>query len=258
MAKNETSLTIQSFDQCSSLISINFSAANYLLLKSQILLLVQSHFNFNLMVLKEATKKFHDQALRLNIKLWSMSQLNLPITFLFRDIGIPLHKPHELFSDSMSALQMFINLIFHAITNIKLDYHFVRQKVALGSLITHYMSSHEQLVDFLTRPLPKAMFHKFGRKLGVRALPTSILRTNVKEHHRSNQPTTSAKQYDKHGQPSYLTLPKDSLTQTPMAYKSSLTRQLIFSLNKGMHTCTIYPSMRLISYLKRILSTIVV
>lgn len=42
MAKTETTLTIQSFHQCSSLISLKVSSSNYLLWKSQVLPLVRS------------------------------------------------------------------------------------------------------------------------------------------------------------------------------------------------------------------------
>ncbi|XP_022157372.1 uncharacterized protein LOC111024092 [Momordica charantia] len=100
------------------------------------------------------------------------------ITFLLRDIGIPLTKPPELFSDNMSALQMSINPVFHAIKkHIELDYHFVHEKVALGSLITQYIPTHDQLADICTKPLPKNMFKSLASKQGVRALPTTSLRT---------------------------------------------------------------------------------
>ena len=52
---------------------------------------------------------------------------------ILHDIGITLYKPHVLFYDNMSALYMTINHVFHAGTkHVKIDYHFVREKVALG------------------------------------------------------------------------------------------------------------------------------
>ncbi|GKU90849.1 hypothetical protein SLEP1_g4793 [Rubroshorea leprosula] len=64
------------------------------------------------------------------------------ITYLLRDIGISLLNPPQVFSDNISALHMSINPVFHARTkHIELDYHFVREKEALGSLVTRYVPS---------------------------------------------------------------------------------------------------------------------
>ncbi|GKV27558.1 hypothetical protein SLEP1_g36720 [Rubroshorea leprosula] len=81
------------------------------------------------------------------------------ITYLFRDIGISLPHPPQLFSDNLSALHMSINPVFHAQTkHIELDYHFVREKVALGTLITRYIPSIDQIADILTKPLPRTQY----------------------------------------------------------------------------------------------------
>lgn len=102
------------------------------------------------------------------------------ITFLMRDIGIPIHQPPELFCDNLSALHMSINPVFHARTkHIELDYHFVREKVALGSLITRYVPSSKQLADIFTKPLSKVLHWECTSKLGVRANPHFSLRTDV-------------------------------------------------------------------------------
>lgn len=59
------------------------------------------------------------------------------LTFLLRDIGVPLSKPHELFCDNINALYMSVNPMFHARSkHIELDYHYVYEKVAMGTLIT--------------------------------------------------------------------------------------------------------------------------
>ena len=56
--------------------------------------------------------------------------------YILRDIGITLSKPPVLFCDNMSALYMTINLVFHALPKyIEIDNRFVREKVALGSLL---------------------------------------------------------------------------------------------------------------------------
>ena len=90
------------------------------------------------------------------------------LSFLLRDLGIPLSRPPILHCDNLSALHMTINPVFHGRTkHIELDYHFVREKVAFGSLETRFVSSTSQLADIFTKPLPKASFLHLQTKLGL-------------------------------------------------------------------------------------------
>ena len=74
------------------------------------------------------------------------------LTFLLRDIGIQLREPPQLLCDNLSALHMTVNPIFHARSkHIELDYHFVREKVASGVLITRFLPSSLQVADILQR-----------------------------------------------------------------------------------------------------------
>ncbi|RVW93780.1 Retrovirus-related Pol polyprotein from transposon RE2 [Vitis vinifera] len=59
------------------------------------------------------------------------------LTFLLQDIGVPLAQPPHSFCDNISALYISVNPLFHSRSkHIELDYHFVREKVAVGHLIT--------------------------------------------------------------------------------------------------------------------------
>lgn len=59
------------------------------------------------------------------------------LSFTLRDNGLYLRQPPTLFCDNVSALHMTVNPVFNARTkHIEIDYHFVREKVALGSLVT--------------------------------------------------------------------------------------------------------------------------
>lgn len=72
------------------------------------------------------------------------------LSFILRDIGIPHPGPFTLFCDNISALYMTLNHVFHARTkHIEIDYHFVREKVALGSLVTWFVPSHQQVAESL-------------------------------------------------------------------------------------------------------------
>ena len=70
--------------------------------------------------------------------------------------------------------------MFHARTkHIELDYHFVREKVALGSQRVCFVPSIDQPTDLLTKPLHKRRHALLTSKL-VRAGPPS-LREGVRE-----------------------------------------------------------------------------
>lgn len=62
--------------------------------------------------------------------------------YLFRELSITLCTPPCVFVDSISALYMAANPIFHARTrHIEIDYHFIRELLAQGVLTIRYISS---------------------------------------------------------------------------------------------------------------------
>lgn len=90
------------------------------------------------------------------------------LTFILKDLGVYLSKTPVLFCDNLSALNMTINPVFHARTkHIELDYHFVREKVAQGHLVTKFVNSANQFADVFTKALPKQLFSMFLNKLGL-------------------------------------------------------------------------------------------
>ena len=61
--------------------------------------------------------------------------------------------------DHLSATYLFVNPIFHALTkHVKVDYHFVHYRVTKKEIQIHLISSKDQLVDVLTKPLSSAFF----------------------------------------------------------------------------------------------------
>lgn len=104
------------------------------------------------------------------------------ISFLLRDLQVQLPQAPQLFSDNISALYMTINPVFHSRSkHIAIDYHFVREKVALGSLITRFVRSIQQLADILTKPLSKRNFKHLRDKLGIRSTSPSSLKKGIEE-----------------------------------------------------------------------------
>ncbi|XP_019246487.1 PREDICTED: uncharacterized protein LOC109226143 [Nicotiana attenuata] len=99
------------------------------------------------------------------------------VTYILKDIGISLSQPPVLFTDNISALHLRPNPVLHARTkHVELDYHFVREKVVQGAMVTKFIPSMSQVADILTKPLSKFQFQSHRTKLGVVQIPHSSLR----------------------------------------------------------------------------------
>ncbi|GJR82519.1 retrovirus-related pol polyprotein from transposon RE2 [Tanacetum coccineum] len=82
---------------------------------------------------------------------------------LLTELGLTLPAPPRLYCDNIGA-----NPVYHSrMKHVALDYHFVREKVAVGSLRVHHINSVDQLADALTKPLSRAPFLSLRSKIGV-------------------------------------------------------------------------------------------
>lgn len=99
---------------------------------------------------------------------------------LLHEMGINLTLPPTLFCDNTGATYLCANPVFHSrMKHISLDYHFVRECVANGSLKVLHVSTRDQLADVLTKALPRQQFTHLRSKIGV-SDGASILRGRVK------------------------------------------------------------------------------
>ena len=91
---------------------------------------------------------------------------------LFEELGICQRNPTMIYSDNMSCIKLANNPVMHSRTkHIELQHHYVREKVANGSVEISLISTFEQEVDLLTKPLYTATFEKLREISGIQKLP---------------------------------------------------------------------------------------
>jgi hypothetical protein len=81
----------------------------------------------------------------------------------------PLH------CDSKSAILMMHNSVFHDRTkHIGVKYHYISQQIQAGEVNIVSVTTHDQLADILTKPLPAPAFELNRLRIGVLQRPSTI------------------------------------------------------------------------------------
>nr|XP_016489332.1 PREDICTED: uncharacterized protein LOC107809250 [Nicotiana tabacum] len=93
---------------------------------------------------------------------------------LLRDLDIPLSDPPLVLCDNVSALYLYTNPIYHARTkHLEIDFYFIRELVAAGSILVRYISIDMQLADILTKGLSSHRLSVLRDKLHISPNPCS-------------------------------------------------------------------------------------
>ena len=87
---------------------------------------------------------------------------------ILHDLHISAALPFPLHCDNKAAQHIAANPVFHERTkHIRIDCHFVREKLLEGFLHTVHVPSHLQLADLMTKPLGEQQHRFLSLKLGL-------------------------------------------------------------------------------------------
>ena len=87
---------------------------------------------------------------------------------LLRELKFGETGKMELVCDNQAALHIVSNPVFHERTkHIKIDCHFVREKILSGDIVTKFVKLSDQLVDIFTKSLTGCHINYICDKLGT-------------------------------------------------------------------------------------------
>ncbi|GKA17967.1 retrotransposon protein, putative, ty1-copia subclass [Tanacetum coccineum] len=87
---------------------------------------------------------------------------------LLKELRVCQSRPPVLWCDNLGATYLTANPVFHARTkHIEVDFHFVREKVAMGALDVRFISSNDQVADGFTKPATRSMLERMRSNLNL-------------------------------------------------------------------------------------------
>ncbi|KAK4383963.1 Retrovirus-related Pol polyprotein from transposon RE2 [Sesamum angolense] len=90
------------------------------------------------------------------------------ISFLLRDLCVPVATPIPFWCDNQAALHITANPVFHERTkHLDIDCHVVRDQYKAGFISPSFVSSKLQLADLFTKTLPAISFTSLLSKLSL-------------------------------------------------------------------------------------------
>jgi hypothetical protein len=87
------------------------------------------------------------------------------------ELGLHESSPITISCDNLNAINLVKNPMLHAkMKHIKLHHHYIHEKIEVGEIDVTYISTNEQEVDIMTKPLGKEKFEIFRRKIKLHSV----------------------------------------------------------------------------------------
>jgi hypothetical protein len=87
---------------------------------------------------------------------------------LLLELQAPLSRCTLVYCDNISAVYLSNNPVQHQHTkHVKIDLHFVREKVAIGQVCVLHVPMTSQFADVFTKGLPSSVFEEFRSSLNI-------------------------------------------------------------------------------------------
>ena len=101
--------------------------------------------------------------------MWALATYELIwLRHLLRELRFGKDEEMKLICDNQAALHISSNLVFHERTkHIKVDCHFIREKIASGCMTTSFVNSNDQLSNIFTKFLRGPRIKHICDKLGA-------------------------------------------------------------------------------------------
>ena len=91
------------------------------------------------------------------------------LKIILEDLKIKWSEPMRLYFDNKSAISIAHNPVQHDRTkHVKIDKHFIKEKLDSGLICTPYVPTGDQLADIFTKGLNSNTFQEITTKLGMR------------------------------------------------------------------------------------------
>lgn len=90
---------------------------------------------------------------------------------MLKDIRVSYDETIVIHYDNTAAIDISKNPVFHCkLKHISIRYNFLKEKVEAKEVRLVYVPIKEQIVDILTKPLPKDTFENLRDQLGLPTL----------------------------------------------------------------------------------------